>query len=135
MRTFISDVVGKGNLSLLDELSQPDMVDEANVLFGGPSGRAGLVAHVKGFHKNIAKSKVRIHRIIGNETQVMCWWSFEGIHIGPWMNLAPTKEPVRATVFSFFSLRDNRISCYQLWLHADVSPHPTQVFDGRLEKS
>lgn len=131
MHTFLTDVVGNGNLSLLEELAQPDMVDEANLLFGGPTGRDGLLAHVKGFRKNISNSSVSIHRIIGNDDEVMAWWSFEGVHVGPWMKLEPTNNVISATVFSFFTLDRSRIKNYQLWLHADV--HPPQVFDGRLE--
>lgn len=132
MNTFLTDVVGNGNLSLIDELAQPEMVDEANLLFAGPPGRAGLVAHVRGFRKNIANPKVMIQRIVGNDEEVMSWWLFEGIHVGPWMNLEPTNEVITGTVFSFFTLEKARIKRYQLWLHANAHPHAPQVFDGRL---
>jgi len=131
MHTFLTDVVGNGNLSLIEKLAQPDMADEANLLFGGPKGRDGLLAHVKGFRKNIVNPSVSIHRIIGNDAEVMAWWSFEGVHAGPWMNLDPTNDAITATVFSFFTLEQTRIKRYQLWLHADV--HPPRVFDGRLD--
>lgn len=130
MHTFLTDVVGKGKLSLIDDIAHLNMIDEANVLFGGPAGREGLVAHVKGFRKNIANLKISIHRIVGNDTQVMAWWSFEGVHVGPWMNLVPSNKVIAATVFSFFTLEAARIERYQLWLHADT--HPPQVFDGRV---
>lgn len=130
MHVFLIDVVGNGNLRLIEEIAQPDMVDEANLVFGGPAGREGLVAHVKGFQKNIGTPNVTIHRIIGNDAEVMSWWSFEGVHVGPWMNLKPTNKVITATVFSFFNLEKTRIKRYQLWLHADVNP--PQVFDGRL---
>lgn len=130
MQAFLTDVVGSGNLSLIEQIAQPDMVDEANVLFGGPAGRDGLVAHVKGFRRNIGNPKVSIHRIIGNDAEVMAWWSFEGVHVGPWMNLPPTNDVITATVFSFFNLEQARIKRYQLWLSADVNP--SEVFDGRL---
>lgn len=42
------------------------MVDEANQAFGGPPGRAGLVAHVKGFRRNIEDLNIEIQNIVGN---------------------------------------------------------------------
>lgn len=44
--TYLTDVVQGGQLDLIEDLAQPDMVDEANQAFGGPPGRAGLVAHL-----------------------------------------------------------------------------------------
>lgn len=132
MHRFLTDVVAGGKLELLDELSLPDMIDEANELFDGPRGRAGLIAHVKGFRKNIADPTVSIQRIVGNDSEVMSWWEFEGKHVGPWLNLSPTHEMISATVFSFFSIENQRIKRYQLWLHANVNP--PQVFDGRIKR-
>lgn len=53
MTTYLTDVVQEGRLDLIEELAQPDMVDEANQAFGGPPGRDGLVAHVVGFRRNV----------------------------------------------------------------------------------
>ena len=92
MRTYLEEVVAKGRLELIDQLAQPDMVDEANQAFGGPPGRAGLVAHVKGFNRCVDELKVEVRRIVGNADQVMAWWTFNGIHVGPWLRDAATHE-------------------------------------------
>ncbi|MGH1488484.1 MAG: ester cyclase [Acidimicrobiales bacterium] len=118
MRSYLEEVVGRGRLELIDELAQPDMVDEANQAFGGPPGRAGLVAHVKGFRRNVDNLAVTIERIDGGGDSVMGWWSFTGTHVGPWLDKPPTGETIEGTVFSFFDLVDGRISRYRVWLHA-----------------
>ncbi len=130
MHTFLNKVVGEGDLELIQEIAHPDMVDEANVVFGGPPGREGLVAHVKGFRRNIKNPALTIHRIVGNESEVMAWWSVEGLHVGPWLDQTPTQNVIAATVFSFFNLSGGRIQRYQLWLKADFDP--AIVFDGRI---
>ena len=53
MRTYLEEVVARGRLELIEELTNANMVDEANQAFGGPPGRAGLAAHAKGFRRNI----------------------------------------------------------------------------------
>lgn len=118
MRTYLVDVVAAGRLELIEELAHPDMVDEANQAFGGPPGRDGLVAHVTGFRRNIEDLQVTIERIVGNDDSVMAWWSFTGMHTGPWLAVPPTGNPIEGTVFSLFDLVDGRLSRYRLWLHA-----------------
>ncbi len=122
METFLVQVVGQGRLELIDELAHPDMIDEANQVFGGPPGRAGLVAHVKGFRRNIADAEIAIQKIVGNDNEVMAWWSFEGTHVGPWLNQPATGKTIRATIFSFFTLQASQITRYQLCLNAEFEP-------------
>ncbi len=118
METYLLEVVVKGRLELLDEFALPDMVDEANQMFGGPPGRDGLVAHVKGFRRNVADLSLTIDRIVAGADEVMAWWSFTGTHVGPWLGRTPTGREISGTAFSFFELIDGRFSRYRVWLHA-----------------
>ncbi len=118
METYLSEVVAKGRLDLIEQLAQPDMVDEANQAFGGPPGRDGLVAHAKGFRRNVGDLGISIDRIVAGSDEVMAQWSFTGTHVGPWLGRAPTGREISGTVFSFFELVDGRISRYRIWLHA-----------------
>lgn len=119
MRTYLEEVVARGRLELIEELTNADMVDEANQAFGGPPGRAGLVAHVKGFRRNIGELEVTVERIVAGDNSVVAWWSFTGLLTGPWLGRPPTGKPIRASVFSFFDLVDGRINRYRLFLHAE----------------
>lgn len=118
METYLVEVVGNGRLELIEDLARPDMIDEANQAFGGPPGRDGLVAHVFGFRRNVGDLAVTVERVVGNDDEVMGWWSFTGTHIGPWLDQAPTGRAISGTAFSFFELIDGRISRYRVWLHA-----------------
>ncbi|MFN0030463.1 MAG: ester cyclase [Acidimicrobiales bacterium] len=118
METYLLEVVTNGRLELIEDIAQPDMVDEANQAFGGPPGRAGLLAHVKGFRRNVGELQLTIHRIVAGTDTVMAWWSFTGTHVGPWLDRAPTGKEISGTAFSFFDLLDGRISHYRVWLHA-----------------
>ncbi len=128
MDLYLTEVVGNGRLDLIAQIAHADMVDEANQAFGGPAGRDGLTAHVKGFRKNISALHTSVHQIVAATDEVMAHWSFSGTHDGPWLGVAATGRPIRGTVFSFFSLRDGRISRYRLWLHTDLNG--STVFDS-----
>ena len=71
---------------------------------------------------------ITIDRIVAGRDEVMAWWSFAGTHVGPWLGVTPTGEPIEATVFSFFDLIDGQIARYRLWLHAGFDP--PVVFDS-----
>ncbi len=120
IRSFLEEVVAQGRLELIEDLATADIVDEANQAFGGPPGRAGLVAHVKGFRRNVNELQVTIERIVAGAEAVMAWWTFTGLHSGPWLGRDPTGNRIRGSVFSFFDLRDGRIDRYRLFLHAEL---------------
>lgn len=118
MEAYLHDVAVEGHIDLIEELALPDMVDEANRAFGGPAGRAGLVAHVVGFRRNVTDLDVTVDRVVAGTEDVMAWWSFTGKHVGPWLGRPPTGEEISGNVFSFFDLKEGRISFYRLWLCA-----------------
>ncbi|MEP3245367.1 MAG: ester cyclase [Sneathiella sp.] len=118
METYLLEVGLKGRYELVEKLAHPDMVDEANQAFGGPPGRDGLIAHVKGFRRNIEALDISIDRIVAGSDDVMAWWSFKGKHVGPWLGRPATGQDINGTVFSFFDLVGGQISRYRLWLHA-----------------
>ncbi len=128
METYLLEVGSKGRFELIPELALPDMVDEANRAFGGPPGRDGLIAHAKGFRRAFGDLEMRIDRIVAGDDEVMAWWSFTGTQTRRWLNRDPSGKPLSGTVFSFFELKDHRISRYRLWLCAMFDP--PVVFDS-----
>jgi len=131
MRTYLEEVVARGRLELVEELSNADMVDEANLAFGGPPGRTGLKAHVEAFRRSTGNLQVAVDRIVAGTDTVMAWWSFTGLHIGPLFGRQPTGKAIRGTVFSFFDLVDGRISRYRLFCHAEL-PESVVLDTSRL---
>ncbi|MEX0283714.1 MAG: ester cyclase [Paracoccaceae bacterium] len=122
METYLLDVGAQGKTDLIPELAHADMVDEANRAFGGPPGRDGLVAHVKGFRRAFDDLSISVNRIIASEDEVMAWWTFKGRHVRPWLGRAARNGPLTGTVFSFFTLDAGRIRRYRLWLCAEFDP-------------
>ena len=125
MRTYLNQIVVDGRLDLITQLAQPDMIDEANQVFGGPPGREGLVAHVKGFRRNISELELTIDQIVAAETEVMAQWSFKGRHTGPWLGRTPTGLEISATVFSVTGF-----GCRPTWTSRSCSIHPRRNLRG-----
>jgi predicted ester cyclase len=65
---------------------------------------------------------------VAGTDEVTAQWSFTGTHVGPWLGVPPTGEPIDGTVFSYFDLVGGRISRYGVWLHARLAE--TVVFDS-----
>ena len=61
MRTYLTEVVGGGNLDLIAEFTAPDMVDHTQPSLRGP---AALKAHVQLFCGNIPDLQVEVLEII-----------------------------------------------------------------------
>ncbi|MEX0339283.1 MAG: ester cyclase [Arenibacterium sp.] len=118
MEAYLIDVAQNGRLDLIDDIALPDMVDEANQAFGGPPGRAGLVAHVKGFRRALDSPTISIRDIVASDDCVMAWWTFTGKHKGKWLGRDPDGQALSGDVFSFFDLKDGKISRYRLFVHA-----------------
>lgn len=119
IRIFLTEVAQEGHVETIDKITSIDMVDEANMVFGGPPGREGLKAHVKSFRRDISDLKIDIKDIVGNQKKVMAHWSFEGRHDGPWLGIPATKKTMSGEVFSFFTFKNGLISYYRLWLCAN----------------
>ena len=98
MHTYLYEVAINERLDLIDEIAASDLVDEANAIFGGPPGREGLKAHVRGFRKYVQDCRIDVHKIVGAAEVAMGWWSFEGLHVGPWLGKVATERSVTGTV-------------------------------------
>lgn len=133
MEIYLIEVVANGRLDLIEDLFHGDVIDEAALAFGGRRGIEGLRAHVVGFRRNVGSLAITIDRVVAAADEVMAQWSFSGTHDGPWLNRAPTGAPISGTVFSFFDLRDGRVSRYHLWLHAQFDE--SVVFDSSKGES
>ncbi len=134
VEAYFREAGGAGSLERIAALAHEDMVDEANQAFGGPPGRAGLLAHVKGFWRAIADLRVEVGRIAvglndaGAEEAMACW-RFTGRHVAPWLGRDGDGAAISGDVISIFTLREGKIAHYRLWLCAQFADGAV-VFDS-----
>ena len=116
MTTYVHKVAGEGQLDLIDEIANEDMVDLGVVAAGGPAGRDGLRLHARGAHVSMADRVTEIKRLVATDDEVMAWWTMTGTHSAPWLGVETTGKRITATAFSFFRMRDGRIAEYEYWV-------------------
>ena len=133
MRTYLEEVVANERLELIPEIANEDMVDEVTAGAGGPPGRDGLVAHVTGFSNAFSDRKITIRRIVANDDEVMAWYTADGILSGDLGTMTATGQPLTGHFFSFFDIRDGKISRYRVFAH--FGSDPPAVFDSTPQEA
>jgi len=107
---YFNEVVGAGNLELIEELVHPDAQD----LSGEWSkGREGFREHISWFHSSF-ELEIAIDRIIADEEYVVVYWRVKGRHIGPAFGIEPSGKVVENSAISTLRFRDELIVEYEV---------------------
>jgi predicted ester cyclase len=112
MRRYLTEVVAGGDLSVLEEIAAPDMVDHTAVAAGWGTGRDGLVRHVTYFRETLPDLVVGIERIIASDDEVVGIWRVSGTHRGPLFGYAATGRHLEWSNASVFRLTGDKIVDY-----------------------
>jgi ketosteroid isomerase-like protein len=107
---YITDVVGGGNLALIEELVHPEAQD-----LSGPwsQGREGFREHISSF-RSAFDPEVAIQRVIADEEYAAVYWIGKGSHEGPALGIEPTGKPVENDFISTLRFRDGLIVQYEV---------------------
>jgi predicted ester cyclase len=112
MRRYLTEVVAGGDLSVLDDIAAPDMVDHTAVAAGWGAGREGLVRHVTYFRATLPDLTVSVERIVASDDDVVGVWRVSGTHRGPLFGYAATGRRLEWSNASIFRLAEGRIVDY-----------------------
>jgi predicted ester cyclase len=108
---YFYDVVGKGELELIDDLVHP----EAKDLSGQWStGKEGFREHIAWFHSAFEIHKLDIERIIADDEYAVVYWRVKGRHIGPAYGVEPSGKEIENTAISTLRFLDGKISEYEV---------------------
>ncbi|MGH8930679.1 MAG: ester cyclase [Egibacteraceae bacterium] len=90
VRRFYDEVMGRGNLDVLDELIAEDFNDHGEALFGSPQGRNALREAIIGGHNIFTDFNVYIEDMITDGDMVGVRGTMRCYHHGQFMSAAPT---------------------------------------------
>ena len=107
---FFRDVIGRGDLDVLDEVATEDYDDHV-ALPGQAPGRAGL-KHRVGVIRAAFQPRHVIHDLIAEDDLVAVRWTLSGTHAGPFLGLAATKRPVRFDGAEVYRMRGGLMSAH-----------------------
>ena len=123
IQRFFREVIGSGNLDLLDELAVDDYDDHV-ALPGQGRGREGLKRRVARIRAAF-QPQHKVHDIIVDADQVAVHWTLSGIHSGEFLGLPPTRRPVEFGGVDIYAMRDGRMAAH--WNVVDLWAFYRQV--------
>jgi steroid delta-isomerase-like uncharacterized protein len=95
-RRFFEEVWGKGNLAVIDELTDPAFVDH-NAPPGLPPGVAGLKQFVVMYREAFPDMQVSIDDLIADSDKVVIRWTARGTNTGSLFGMPTTGKAATIT--------------------------------------
>jgi len=120
---FFREVIGLGDLDLLDALATEDYLDYVALPGQGP-GRAGL-KHRIAVIRAAFKPRQVLHDVIVDADQVAVRWTLQGVHSAEFLGLRPTGKPIQFDGVDMYQMRDGRMAAH--WNVVDMWSFYQQV--------
>ena len=120
---FFRDVVGRGEIDLLDQLAVADYEDHV-ALPGQGDGRDGLKRRIQVIRAAFTPSQV-LHDVVVDGDLVAVRWTLTGVHAGPFLGIAATNRPVRFDGIDLYRMRDGQMAAH--WNVVDMLSFYQQV--------
>jgi hypothetical protein len=116
MSIYLTDVVGKGNIELIEDFTAADYFDHTQPNLRGP---AALTAHVQAFRSNISNPEVEVVQISASEDTAFGVWRWQGTPVDPiWGKSISGEVIVPRLIGSYFRFEENMLVEYQPFLDA-----------------
>ncbi|MEA3438644.1 MAG: ester cyclase [Chloroflexota bacterium] len=107
---YFNEVVGAGNLELIEELVHPEAQDLSGEW---PAGREGFREHISWFHSSF-ELEITIDRVIAGEEYAVVYWTVRGRHVGLAFGIEPSGKVVENSAISTMRFRDGLIVEYEV---------------------
>ena len=116
---FYEDVIAKGDLALVDELTTDDLVDHEEGLPGQPSGREGVKFFVGALREAFPDLRTKtIEPTLVDGDLEAARVVITGTHKGELMGVAPTERTVEIEGLDIIRVEDGRVA--EHWGVTDV---------------
>jgi predicted ester cyclase len=126
---FFREVMGAGDLDLLDELAIEDYEDHV-ALPGQGRGRQGLKRRVARIRAAF-QPRHRLHEVIVDADSVAVRWTLSGFHSAEFLGLPPTGKPIEFDGVDMYVMRRGHMAAH--WNVVNLWAFYCQV-DGPLTK-
>jgi predicted ester cyclase len=107
---FFREVMGAGDLDLLDELAIEDYEDHV-ALPGQSHGREGLKRRVARIRATF-QPRHRLHDVIVDSDLVAVRWTLSGVHSAESLGLPPTEKPIEFDGVDMYVMREGRMAAH-----------------------
>jgi len=120
---FFREVIGAGNLDLLDELAVDDYEDHVALARQG-RGREGLRRRVAKIRAAF-QPRHTLHHVIAEADHVAVHWTLTGVHSGEFLGLPATRKAVEFDGVDIYAMRNGRMAAH--WNVVDMLAFHSQV--------
>jgi steroid delta-isomerase-like uncharacterized protein len=115
---FYDEVLGGGNLELIDELADDDIVDHEEGLPGAPSGKEGVRFFVNALREAFPDVRVEVDVTLTDGNLEAAHGTVTGTHQGEFMGVPATNKSVEFEVVDILRVEDGRAA--EHWGLTDV---------------
>jgi predicted ester cyclase len=105
VRRFITDILGKGNVSMVNELLAPNYKNQ----FLPDGGIEGFKQYVSSFHTGIPDIKFTIENMVAEGDQVVVSFKITGTYTGSVMGSKPTGKFLSVPGLTYYRLTNGKI--------------------------
>ncbi|MFO1371495.1 MAG: ester cyclase [Candidatus Competibacteraceae bacterium] len=117
IRRFYEEVMGQGNVNLLDEIMTPNFADHGETLFGSPQDRDTLKQGITASRTVLGDLHVQLHDIIADGAMVGVRGTMRCTHQGTFLGTAPSGNELTWNGLAMFRVVDGRIT--ERWFNSD----------------
>jgi predicted ester cyclase len=107
---FFRDVVGRGDIDLLDEIAVADYEDHV-ALPGQAAGRDGLKRRIEVIRAAFTPRQV-LHDVIVDGDLVAVRWTLSGVHSGQFLGIAATNRKIEFDGIDLYRMRGGRMAAH-----------------------
>jgi predicted ester cyclase len=108
VRRFYEDVLGAGNLAVLDDLATPDY-DEHDPLPGQGAGLQGLKNRVTMLREGLAP-RFTIEDVIREGDRLVVRWTNSGTHVGEFLGIPPTNRSFSVAGIDIYRVAEAKLA-------------------------
>lgn len=138
-RKYITELWGKGNLSLIDEL-----VDE-NIKLSDPimkktEGKAAVKEHIEKMSKDITESSINIEELTVAGDVVVIREKWSGVHKGDFFGVPAKGKRVTCDAVDWLRFKDGKVvenysyfDLYEMFQQLGAAPSPEQFKSAKPE--
>jgi predicted ester cyclase len=117
VRRFYEEVMGQGNVNVLDEVMAPDFVDHGETLFGSPQGRDILKQGITASRAVFGHLSMQLHDVIAGGELVGVRGTMRCTQQGEFLGVSPSGNELTWNGLAMFRIVDGKI--VERWFNSD----------------
>jgi len=118
VRRWMDEGLNKGNLTIIDELFDPDVISHDHLAGDFRGTQEGPKRAVTTFRAAFPDIHFTIEDILTEDAKVVTRWTAQGTHQGEFLSMEATGRQIHFSGVYVYRIADGRIA--EIWTHFDL---------------